>query len=149
MELARLASNKQASKQHASSTGPLLVRREGVPKSKESITTLSGIIFRNFLGNNFFRSDPQGVAKGYLLGVWPVLGRGHLEKFWARVKNGKTQFPGARGTFGEKIRQPQKFLPKIAHFFYILGFGRPAPQGREIAKYWFCSKWSPSPVANG
>ena len=42
------------------------------------------------------------VAKGDLLGFWPVLGRGHLEKFRAQVKNGKTQFPGARGSEIEK-----------------------------------------------
>ena len=65
----------------------------------------------------FFRSDPQVVAKGDLLGFWPVLGRGHLEKFRARVKNGKPRFPGARGTFGGKIRLPQKFLPEIAQLF--------------------------------
>ena len=44
-----------------------------------------------------FRSDPQVVAKGDLLSFWLVLGRGHSEKFRTRVKNEKTQFPGARG----------------------------------------------------
>ena len=57
----------------------------------------------------------------------------HLEKF--RAKNGKTQFPTARRTFGGKIRPPQKFLPKIAELFYSLRFGQPDLQGREIAKY--------------
>ena len=55
-------------------------------------------MLRNFLGNKKkIRSDPKVVAKGDLLGFWPVCGRGHLKKFWARVKNGKTQFPVARG----------------------------------------------------
>ena len=75
VELARLASNN---KQATSSAGPFLVSRaEGAPKLKKNVTTVSGIIFRNFLGNNFFQSDPQVVAKGGLLGFWPVLGCGH------------------------------------------------------------------------
>ena len=65
-----------------------------------------------------------GGGGGDLLGVWPVLGRGHLEKFRTQAKNGKTQSPGARGTFGGKIRPPQNFLPEIAQLFYILCFGR-------------------------
>ena len=69
------------------------------------------------------------VAKGDLLGFWPVLGRGHLFEIRARVRNGKPRFPRARGTLGGEIRPPQKFLLKIAHFFYILRFGRPDPQG--------------------
>ena len=39
---------------------------------------------------------------GDLLGFWSVLGCGHLEKFWAWVKNRKTQFSGARGPKIEK-----------------------------------------------
>ena len=165
------------------------------------------MVFRNFLGNNFFfRSDPQVVAKGDLLGFWPILGRGHLEKFRARAKNRKTQFPGARGTFGGKnvatlagmvfrnsffrsdphrlntviwwyfgpfwawgtLRNsgprpktektqfpgargtlggenppPQKFLPEIAQLFYTFHFGRPDPQGREIAKHWLFGPFWP------
>ena len=53
------------------------------------------------------------------------------------------QFPGARGTFGGKIRLPQKFLPEIAQLFYILRFGRPDPQGREITKYGFSGPFWP------
>ena len=63
------------------------------------------------------------------------LGSCHLEKF--RAENRKMQFPGARGTFGGKIRPPQKFLPEIAQLFYILRFRRPDPQGRETAEYCF------------
>ena len=37
---------------------------------------------------------------------------------------GKTQFAGARVTFGGEIRTPQRFLPESAH-----------PQGRKFAKY--------------
>ena len=61
------------------------------------------MVFRNFLGNKFFfRSDPHVVGNGDLLGFWPVLGRGHSEKFRARAENRKTQFPGDRGPETEK-----------------------------------------------
>ena len=102
---------------------------------KKMLPRYPGWFSATFLEHLFFRLDPQVVAKGDLLGFWPVLGRGRLEKFRARVKNGKTQFPGARGTFGGKIRPPQKFLPEIAQLFCSLCFDRTAPQGREIAKY--------------
>ena len=39
--------------------------------------------------------------------------------------------------FGGEIGPPQKFLPNIAQLFYFFRFGQPAPQGQEIAKYWF------------
>ena len=34
--------------------GPMGPRAKGVPKPKKNVTTLSGMLFRNFLGNNFF-----------------------------------------------------------------------------------------------
>ena len=58
-----------------------------------------------------------------------------MEKSWARAKNEKTQFPGARNTFGGEIRVPQKFISESAQLFYILRFNWPDPHGREIAKY--------------
>ena len=46
------------------------------------------------------------------------------EKSWGWAENIKIQFPGARGTFGVKIRTPQKILPvrKVRNFFtfYVL-----------------------------
>ena len=86
----------------------------------KKFTTLCGMFFRNF---------------------WPRAAPGHLGKFQA--ENRKTPFPGARGTFGEKNRPPQKFLPKIAQLFYILRFNRPDTQRREIAKYWVFRPFSP------
>ena len=61
------------------------------------------MVFRNFLGNNFFSVRPPPVGNGDLVVFWPVLGHGHLEKFQDWAKNRKTQFPGARGPeIGEK-----------------------------------------------
>ena len=80
---------------------------------------------------------PQGreIVKYWVFRpFWPRAAPRHLEKF--RAKNRKTQFPGARGTFGEKNRTPKKFLPKSAQLFYILYFDGPDPQGWEIAKNW-------------
>ena len=144
MELARLASKQQAaassSKQAAASKQPC--RALSGPQSNkcpEIEKKCYHAIWDGFpqLSREqlLFRSDPQVVAKGGLLGFWPVPGRGHWDKFRTRVGNRKTQFPGARGTFGGEIRVPQKFLPEIAQLFYILRFGRPDPHGRKIAKY--------------
>ena len=95
------------------------------------------MVFRNFLGNRLFSVRTPAVGNGDLVVFWPVLGLGYLEKSWARAENRKTQFPGAGGTFGGEIRPPQNFLPEIAQLFYTFRFGRPDPQGREIAKCWF------------
>ena len=97
------------------------------------------MVSRNFLGNNFlFGWTPTGRSEtmiyGDLVVFWPVLDLGHLEKFRAWAKNRKTQFSGARSTFGENIRPPQKYLPEIAQLFYTVCFGRPEPQGKENRK---------------
>ena len=55
------------------------------------------MVFRNFLGCNFFPVGPPPVGNGDLVGFWPVLGLGHLKKFRTGAKNKKSQFPGARG----------------------------------------------------
>ena len=101
-------------------------------------------MFRNYLGNNFFFwSDPTWSATVIYWDSGPFWAAGIRETFRARAENRKTQFPGARGTFGEKILPPENFLPKIAQLFYNLRFGRPDPQGREIAKYWFSRPFWP------
>ena len=88
----------------------------------------------NFLVTTFFRSDPHVVGNGDLVGFWPVLGVGHLEKFWARTKNRETQSPDARGpkTGGGSYHA---IRDGCAQLFYILRFDRPDPHGRENAKY--------------
>ena len=126
MELARLASKQAATSPAGPFPGP------EQPKPKKKLPRYPG----QFPATFFFLSDPHVVGNSDLPGVLPVLGRGHLDKFRARAENRKTQFPGARGTFGGDLRPPQKFLPEIAQLFYILRFGRPDPNGREIAKCW-------------
>ena len=62
----------------------------------------------------------------------------HLKKFRARADNAKTQIPGARGPETEKKNITPSAMV-VRKFFtllvYALCFGRPDPQGREIAKY--------------
>ena len=67
--------------------------------------------FRNFLVKNFFSVGPPAVGNSDLLGVWPVLGCGHSEKFRAQAENRKTQFPNARDfETGEKSYTPPKMV---------------------------------------
>ena len=134
MELARLATSKQQATrntQQASSTGPFLVRRaEGVLKSKKNVTTPSRIIFRNFLGNNFFFGlTPRWSQRVVYWGFGLFWAAGHLEKFRARVKNGKTEFPGARGTFGGKSVSAPKFSPNNCATFLHFAFWPTGPPG--------------------
>ena len=83
----------------------------------------------SFLHFVFWPTGPPGreIAK-YRVSrpFWPRAAPWHWQKF--RAENRKTQFPGARGTFGEKICPLQKFLPEIAQLVYILRFGRPDPR---------------------
>ena len=57
------------------------------------------MVFRTFLGNNFFLVRPPPAVNSNLAVFWPILGLWHLEKFRAQAENTKTQFPGARVTF--------------------------------------------------
>ena len=84
----------------------------------------------------FHRPEPQGweIAKYWgFRPFWPGAAPWHLEKL--RAENRKTQFPRARGTFGEKVLPPQKFPAKNAQLFDTVRSGRTDPHGREIANY--------------
>ena len=126
MELARLASKQaasnQATKQASSLSRPQSSR--GSQNPKKNVAMLSGMVFCHFLGETLsFWSVPHVVQNVDLLGFWPVLGGGQLEKFRDRAETRKPQFPGARGTFAKKNRPSQNFLPKIVQLFYTLRFG--------------------------
>ena len=119
-------SSKQASNEpHRALSGPPGRRGPELKKNhviRDSFPQLSG-------EQLFFRSDPRVVAKVDLLGVWPVLGHGNLEKLRTRAKNRKTQFPGARGTFGEKNRAPKSFSRKLRNFFTFCVLTDRTPRG--------------------
>ena len=60
------------------------------------------------------------VRNGDLVGVWPVLGLGHLENFRARAENRKTQIPGARVPKRKKKlpRYPRWLSATFLHFTF-------------------------------
>ena len=92
------------------------------------------MVFRSFLGNNFFLVGPPPVGNGDLAVFSPILGLGHLEKFGARAENRKTQFAGARGpkTGGKSYHAVRDGCPQLS---FGLRFDGPDPEGRENAKY--------------
>ena len=76
MELARLASKQAAASKHCRAlSGPQSNR--GPEIEKINVTTLSGMVFRNFLGTTFFSVRPPPVGNGDSVVFWPVLGLGH------------------------------------------------------------------------
>ena len=131
MQLARLASSKQ----QLAPQGPFRPPgQQGSQIEKKNVTTLSGMGFRNFLGYRvFFLVGPPPVGNGDLVVFWPVLGRGHLEKFRARAGKRKTQFPVARGPKTELFyRVVRHGCPQLA---YSLRFDQLDAHGRENTKY--------------
>ena len=124
MDPARLASSKQAagSKPRRARFKPRRARfkPQGHRGSEieNNVPTLSGMVFHNLPGTNFFSSvEPPPVGSGDLMVFGLVLDLEHLEKFWARAENRKkTQFPGAKGTFGGGIRPPKIFSPEVHNF---------------------------------
>ena len=127
MELARLASS---SKQQATSpAGPFLgPRATGLPKSKKNnVATLSRSLQLS-RERFFFQSDPHVVGNDDLVGFWPALGLGHLEKFRARAENRKTQFPAAPKR-KKKLPRCPGWLSATFFTFYVLT--NRTPTGRK------------------
>ena len=140
MELARLASNKQ----QASAAGPFLgPRATRVPKSKKSYHAVRDGFPQLSREQIFFWSDPHVVGSGHLLGFWPVLGRGHLEKSRARAENRKTQFPGTSGTFGKQSVRPKIFSPKLRNCFTFCVLAERTPTGRKSQNNGFLRPFRP------
>ena len=135
MELARLACKQ------ASPAGPFLGPRaltEGVQKSKKNVTTLSGRVFRNFLGYSFFsRSDPHVVGNGDLVGVWPVLGLGH-SKFQSpgrKQKDAISQSSGSRNG-GKKLPRYPGWLSATFLGLKVCPTGPPRAGNCKIRVLW-------------
>ena len=90
------------------------------------------MVFRNFIGNNFFPVGPPPVKNGDLVGFWPVLGLGHRKGSRAQAENKKNAISRCQGHFGGGIRPPGKFLPEIAQVFYIWLTGPPGAGNRKM-----------------
>ena len=143
-ELAQLLypwNKPEQQQQAASPAGPRAgFAAKGAPKWRKKATTLSGMVFRNFIGNDLFSGRTPPVGNGDLVVVWPVLGLWHLEKscVWAGSgrKTEKHNFPVLGALLGGQSGRPKSLSPEMSQLFYILCFGRPDPQRREIAMYW-------------
>ena len=138
-------SRKQAtSKQQAtSSTGPFLVRRaEGVPKSRKNVTTLSGDVFRNFLGDNFFSVGPPPDGNGDLVIFWPVLGRRpQARNSGTGPKTGKRKFPGARGPEIEEKKVTTLSGMVVRNFFTLCILPDVTPRGGKSQNTGILGHW--------
>ena len=82
------------------------------------------------------RPDPRG-GKSQNTGILGPFDLGrplNSEKSRGLAQNGKMQFPGARGTFGGKIRQPKGFPRNCAFFLHCMFWltGPPPAGNREI-----------------
>ena len=133
MEPARLASKQQAASKRLAPQGPRRAPEQQDPKTEKKWYHAIRVGFAQFF--YILRLGGQEIAiRGDFRPFWP---RAALGTPWRGPKREKTQFPGARGTFGGGIRPPQKFLPEIAQLFDVFRFGRPDRQGQEIAKSWF------------
>ena len=91
------------------------------------------MVFRNFLGNNFFSVGPPLVGNGDLVGFWQNLGLGHLENSGPGPKTEKRNFL----VLGvpKRAKNYHAVRDGCAQFSYRLRFDRPDPHGWEYAKY--------------
>ena len=127
MEPARLASS--SSKQRATSPagnflGP---RATGVPKlKKKRLPRCRGWFSATFSGTFFSGRTPTVI----LVGFWPVLGLGHLEKSRAWAENMKKQFSGARGPKMEKKRATLSRMV-VRSFLRVYVLTERTPTGRK------------------
>ena len=157
MELGLVASKQQASKQASKQargprepTGPFLdCGAVGVPRPKKNVTTLSGMLFRNFLGFNFFfgRTPPGRNRRftGILAtrALREILGPEMAPKYQKRAvvvrrgpKTGKKCDHAIRDTFPQLSRGQLFFRsdpprPESAIYWY---FGHPGTWRNSGAK---------------
>ena len=127
---ARLASSKHAaSKQHRRAlSGPQSKR--GPEIEKTNVTTLSGMVFRKFLGYHFFFGRTPTSRNRWPNGILARFGPWALREIPGLGEKQKNTISRC-STFGGQIRSAQNFLPEIVQLFYSPRFGRPDPQGRE------------------
>ena len=110
------------------------------------VTTLSGMVFCNFLGKNIFLLGPPTARNSDLVVFWPILG--HLEKFRARTKKRKLNCTVLGALLWKKMlpRHPGWFsAPFLGKTFFFVG---PLPAGnsnlmgfRPILGLWHLGKF--------
>ena len=107
------------------------------------VTTLSGMVSRNFLGNDFFLVGPPPAGNSNLVVFGPILGLWHLGKFRARAENRKTQFPGASGTsMGKNVTtlSGMVFRNLLGKDFFLVG-PPPAGNGKLVGVWPILGLW--------
>ena len=106
---------------------------------ERKVTTLSGMVVRNFL---VFYVLPDRTPRGRKLPNTGILGYfcpgrlWHLQKSRARAENGKMKFPSARGTFGAKSGCPKSFSLKVRNFFTFYVLADRTPMGEKSRNTW-------------
>ena len=113
MELARLASSKQASPAGPFS-GP---KATGVPKSKKMLPRYPGWFPAPFSGTTFFSVGPPPVGNGDSVVFWPVLALGTWKN--SRRKTRKCHFPVLGALLWGKSGRPTSFSPKLRNLFIL------------------------------
>ena len=95
------------------------------------------MVFRNFLGNNFFSVAPPPVRNDSLVVFWPVLGPGHREEFRAQAKNRKRNFQVLGVPKRKGSRQVTTLSGMVVrNFLAFYAFADRTPtDGRAIARY--------------
>ena len=103
------------------------------------------MVFRNFLTfyalANWTPTGGESQNVGFL-GHFSPGGPLALREIPGPGRNQKTHFPGARGPETEQ-KSYHAIRDGCPQLFYTLHFGRPDPQGREIAKYGDCRPFWP------
>ena len=100
--------------------------------AKINVAMVSGMVFRNFFGGNFFSGHTPTGRKRRFSGILARFGLGRLQKFRARRKKQKCNYPVLEALFGGKSVRPESFSPKLCNSFLPFPLW---PAGRP-GKYW-------------
>ena len=106
----------------------------GVPKRKKNVTTLSGMVVRNFFTLPVLHHRALRGRNSQNTSIFGHFGLGRplaLREIPGLGRKRKNTISRSQAHFWGKI--PQKFIPESAQPFYILRFGRPDLHRREIA----------------
>ena len=96
-----------------------------------------------------FRLDPHQSETVIWCFFGPFRAFGTWRNSGPRRKTRKTQFPGARGTFGGEIRPPTKFLLEIPQLFYFFPPGPPRTENCKILVFKAILAYNTLPTALG
>ena len=134
MDLARLASNKQASK--LAPQGHFWAPEQKGSQNRENKCY-------HAIQDGFLQLSHEQIFPGRTPTWSETVIYGVFGPFWAAGtwrnsgpgrKTAKRNFPELGALLGGKSVRPKSFSPKLRNFFFIFRFGRTDLNGREIAK---------------